>query len=75
MAQYISKGRLEALGFEREGNWFFLKKKVWNQLKRKLELVEIGRVKLDTKGYVLDSRGFEKLSDGKLVFIQMPACW
>lgn len=73
--QYIGKTKLEALGFVREGNWFVLRKEQWVQSKRKLELVEVGRLKLDVRGYIADSKSFEKLKDGKVAFVYMSASW
>jgi hypothetical protein len=75
VAQYIGETKLEALGFKREENWFVLRKECWVQSNRRLELVEVGRLKLDAKGYIVDSRKFEKLKDGKVAFVYMSASW
>ncbi len=72
--QYLSESKLSALGFKKRKNWFVLEREHWNKLSRRLECNEVGRVMLDSKGFVVDSRGFEKM-DGKLVFAQTPAFW
>lgn len=72
--QYLSESKLSVLGFKKRKNWFVLEKERWNKVSRRLECKEVGKVRLDDEGFVVDSRGFEKMN-GKLVFIQTPAFW
>jgi len=70
--QYLSEGKLFALGFTKRKNWFILERKKWDKMAHRLTQKEIGRVRLDEKGFVLESRGFERMN-GNLVFAQTPA--
>lgn len=72
--QYLSESKLSVLGFRRTGNWFILEREKWDKLNHRLVKREVGRVRLDEKGFVLASMGFEKMN-GKLVFAQTPAFW
>jgi hypothetical protein len=66
VAQYINGGKLEVLGFVKEGGKFVLYRTDFDKRTRQNVRRRIGWVKLDAKGYVKAHNGFPMDSKGNL---------
>jgi len=68
--QFLGRGKLLAMGFRQIGKrTFCLTKKRWDAKSHREVVEEVGRVTLDSKGYVTRSSGFRQ-KDGSLMLRQ-----
>jgi hypothetical protein len=68
VAQYLDRGKLEVLGFVKEGGKFVLYRTIFDKRTRLNARRRIGWVRLDAKGYVKAYNGLPTDSKGNLCF-------
>lgn len=67
---YLGESKLYSLGFVRDGQKFVLKHDEYDQQTHRIKQRIVGWIKLDSRGYVLQSHGFRQSINGDLQLYQ-----